>query len=478
MVSLEAGIQLYDSDITFFSSDTQTASITNGGAIHCLTLSGDGTAVSHIQYQNVDGLSTVGHTGAYGDLSGTPTDLSQFTNNAFPFNGLYRYAHMGDLNNISLTPGPEGPMGSKGDKGDKGDTGDTGATGAAGTTDYNSLTNRPGLCNVALSGSYLDLSGCPTIPAAQVQTDWNVTSGLGVVLNKPTLSTVAVSGSYVDLLNPPTIPAAQVQSDWNATSGIGVILNKPTLAAIVGSGSFAEVAYSGLATDLTFPPEASAPFILYSTIKWLLPSTDALQSNWITNGDTSPSYIRNKPPITYISDTIITGNVACSSNIECSSNVTAAQFFGRGDLLTDLSLMWTTNGTIVYIPAGSNVGNIASPTVALDIGGSVNVSGGLIAQNLNTGNVATKTYFKVGTLPAAGLTAQYGWPAGCVASNIISISGVMLGFAISQNLPVPRGHLNPNYVWDTWVNGGGLFAWVPTGSLAFKRPFRIIITTT
>lgn len=28
-----------------------------------------------------------------------------------------------------------------------------------------------------------------------------------------------------------TIPAAQVQSDWNATSGMGVILNKPTIPA-------------------------------------------------------------------------------------------------------------------------------------------------------------------------------------------------------------------------------------------------------
>lgn len=39
------------------------------------------------------------------------------------------------------------------------------------------------------------------------------------------------SGSYNDLSNKPTIPAAQVQSDWNATSGMGVILNKPTIPA-------------------------------------------------------------------------------------------------------------------------------------------------------------------------------------------------------------------------------------------------------
>ena len=67
------------------------------------------------------------------------------------------------------------------------------------------------------------------IPPAQVNVDWNSTSGVTQILNKPTLATVATSGDYNDLSNRPTIPAAQVQSDWNATSGLGQILNKPAL---------------------------------------------------------------------------------------------------------------------------------------------------------------------------------------------------------------------------------------------------------
>ena len=43
------------------------------------------------------------------------------------------------------------------------------------------------------------------------------------------LATVATSGSYADLSNKPTIPAAQVNSDWNASSGVARILNKPTI---------------------------------------------------------------------------------------------------------------------------------------------------------------------------------------------------------------------------------------------------------
>lgn len=56
------------------------------------------------------------------------------------------------------------------------------------------------------------------------------------------LATVATSGDYADLSNTPTIPAAQVNSDWNASGDVSEILNKPTFktinsASILGSGN-------------------------------------------------------------------------------------------------------------------------------------------------------------------------------------------------------------------------------------------------
>lgn len=42
-------------------------------------------------------------------------------------------------------------------------------------------------------------------------------------------ATVAATGSYNDLSNKPTIPAAQVPSDWSASTGVARILNKPTI---------------------------------------------------------------------------------------------------------------------------------------------------------------------------------------------------------------------------------------------------------
>ena len=73
------------------------------------------------------------------------------------------------------------------------------------------------LATVATTGNYNDLSNKPTIPAAQVNSDWNAESGVAMILNKP------------------TIPDAQVQSDWNQADNTKVdyIKNKPTIPTIV-----------------------------------------------------------------------------------------------------------------------------------------------------------------------------------------------------------------------------------------------------
>lgn len=52
-------------------------------------------------------------------------------------------------------------------------------------------------------------------------------------MDNVTLAKVATSGSYDDLTNKPTIPAEQVNADWNATSGKAQILNKPTIPSAV-----------------------------------------------------------------------------------------------------------------------------------------------------------------------------------------------------------------------------------------------------
>jgi hypothetical protein len=58
---------------------------------------------------------------------------------------------------------------------------------------------------------------------AALQTD------VALKANSADLGATAFSNDYNDLDNLPTIPAAQVNADWNATSGVSEILNKPTL---------------------------------------------------------------------------------------------------------------------------------------------------------------------------------------------------------------------------------------------------------
>ena len=93
------------------------------------------------------------------------------------------------------------------------------------------------------TGSSIAWSTFPSIPAAQVQTNWNATSGIASILNKPTLATVATTGSYSDLSGLPTIPNSQIQSYWtqsNSTS-LDFIKNKPTLATVAISGSYSDL---------------------------------------------------------------------------------------------------------------------------------------------------------------------------------------------------------------------------------------------
>lgn len=121
--------------------------------------------------------------------------------------------------------------------------------------ELDSKVDESSLADVAFSGDYSDLHNKPTIPSAQVNSDWNSTSGISAILNKPTLSTVATSGSYSDLSNKPTIPAAQVNADWNATSGVAQIANKPTLATVATTGSY---------NDLTNKPTGQVKHISLS----------------------------------------------------------------------------------------------------------------------------------------------------------------------------------------------------------------------
>lgn len=96
---------------------------------------------------------------------------------------------------------------------------------------------QPGdLADVATTGSYNDLDDKPSIPPAQVNSDWNASSGVAQILNKP------------------VIPAAQVNSDWDAASGVAEILNKPVFGdlAFEDSVTVGEISATGTPSSTTY----------------------------------------------------------------------------------------------------------------------------------------------------------------------------------------------------------------------------------
>lgn len=126
---------------------------------------------------------------------------------------------------------------------------------------YASLTGKPTL----FDGVYSSLTGIPTTftPAAHNHAESEVTglvTDLAAKANTASLATVATTGSYNDLISKPTIPAAQVQTDWNAVSGLGVLLNKPTLfdgaySSLTGKPTL----FDGTWTSLTGKPTTFTP---------------------------------------------------------------------------------------------------------------------------------------------------------------------------------------------------------------------------
>ena len=85
--------------------------------------------------------------------------------------------------------------------------------------------------------SLLDLKADKATTYTKTQVD----SALALKANSADLATVATTGDYDDLLNKPTIPDAQIQSDWEQADNTKVdyIKNKPDISAMIADALLA-----------------------------------------------------------------------------------------------------------------------------------------------------------------------------------------------------------------------------------------------
>jgi hypothetical protein len=180
------------------------------------------------------GVSTVGNTGAFSDLTGTPTTISGYgITDAFDGAFSSLTGKPTTVAGYGITDAFDGAFSSL--------TGKPTTVAGYGITDafdgaYSSLTGTPSLATVATSGAYADLSGTPS------------------------LATVATSGAYADLSGTPTIPTNNNQ----LTNGAGYITSvpaqsfasltgKPTTLAGYGITDAFDGAYSSLTGTPTIP---------------------------------------------------------------------------------------------------------------------------------------------------------------------------------------------------------------------------------
>ena len=174
------------------------------------------------------------------------------------------------------------------------------ASGGGGTSDYTDLTNKPKINGVTLSGSktgadlglvdaeagkglsendFTDaektkLSGIESGAEVNVQADWEQSDD--------------TADDYIK--NKPTIPAAQVNADWDAASGVAQILNKPTIPTVndatltiqkngASVGAFTANASSNATINITVPTSAADVSALPASTKYGATLTLAIDSS-------------------------------------------------------------------------------------------------------------------------------------------------------------------------------------------------------
>jgi hypothetical protein len=163
-------------------------------------------------------LAAVATSGAYSDLSGTPTlgtaaaeDVGTAASNVVQLDGSARLPAVDGSQLINL---PSAPV-----------------TSVAGKTGVVTLVagDIGGLATVATTGAYSDLSGTPTLATVATTGAYSDLSGT------PTLATVATTGAYSDLTGTPTLGTAAALDVGTSANNVVQLDGSARLPAVDGS---------------------------------------------------------------------------------------------------------------------------------------------------------------------------------------------------------------------------------------------------
>ena len=230
------------------------------------------------------------------------------------------------------------------------------------------------------SSGVTEILNKPTIPSAQVNSDWNSSSGVTEILNKPTIPSAQVNSDWnsssgvTEILNKPTIPSAQVNSDWNSSSGVTEILNKPTIPSAQVNSDWNSS--TGVTEILNKPTIPSAQ----------------VNSDW--NSTTGVSKILNKPTVltnpmtaTLDCDSNNISNIGSVSSYDLPDNRGTANYFLKTDGVGGTSWSATAGGGGAVLTAGSAMDGVSSGSNT----GITNLNGISLAYTSGGGGAVTYT---------------------------------------------------------------------------------------
>ena len=281
--------------------------------------------------KNKPSLATVATSGSYDDLSNKPSipdpqvqaDWSESDNTKADFiknkPNLATVATSGSYNDLSDKPTIPVQQQADWNQSD------------SAAVDY--IKNKPDLSGFAtktevtqgLAGKQDVISDLATIRSGAAEGATAVQPG--------DLAAVATSGSYNDLSDKPSIPAAQVNADWNASSGVAEILNKPQ--NLVQDASYVH-------TDNNFT----------TTEKDKLAGIQAgaeqnVQSDWNQSNSSADDYIKNKPTIPVVP---AMKSLVAGSNVTITEDANAVTISADGgpvDQVYDATSSNAQSGTAV-----------------------------------------------------------------------------------------------------------------------------------
>jgi len=149
---------------------------------------------------------------------------------------------------------------------------------------WDDIPDKPELKEVATTGNYDDLINKPVIPEAQVNSDWNATSGIAEILNKPVLAKVATTGSYKDLKNKPTLGTAASKNVGNLAGNVVVLDSNGKISSdILPPTAITEVYEASSQAAMLALPATRGSICVRSDLNksFILSSTPAsVLSNW------------------------------------------------------------------------------------------------------------------------------------------------------------------------------------------------------